>query len=100
MGRYGRWWLLRGAQGGKGRVVGRDGGGTCWEQKGEGRVREWGGAGGSAGVLEGGQFTHCAHCVQQHSWMEDVVLDLVELRVKRGSLGRKRGVLLWCDKCR
>lgn len=31
--------------------------------------------------------------------MEDVVFDLLELKVKRGRLARKKGVLLWCDKC-
>ena len=31
--------------------------------------------------------------------MEDMVFDLVELKVKRGRLARKQGVLLWRDKC-
>lgn len=35
-------------------------------------------------------FTHCAHRKQQHSWMENIVLDLVELKVN-GQLGEKAG---------
>lgn len=43
---------------GKGRVMGRNGPGSCWEQKGEGSFRRCGGAGESMGVLEDGQFVH------------------------------------------
>lgn len=42
---------------GKGRVMGRNGPGSCWEQK-ERSVRKWGGAGESMVVLEDGQFVH------------------------------------------
>ena len=43
---------------GKGRVMGRNGTGSGWEQKGEERVRRCDRAGESTGVLEDGQFIH------------------------------------------
>lgn len=63
-------WALRkvvtASQGSKGgeKVVGRDGPGSCRERKGEGKVREWGGAGESTRVLRtGSAFTQCAPTV-------------------------------------
>lgn len=52
----------------------------------------------------GRSFTHSVSiyyiptvCRNSGEWK--TVFDLVELKVKRGRLARKQGVLLWCVKC-
>lgn len=61
-----------GFKGKKGWVMGRDGSGGCWEQKGQGKLRACSRAEESSGVLEGGQLIHSlskhllhSHCVRK-----------------------------------